>query len=193
MGKIKKKDLWSLEQYATARVNFRKQIIEHKRSRRLSLGSHATLFFEDFLTIKYQIQEMLRIEKIFEALAIEEEILAYNPLVPDGTNWKATLMFEYPDPLERNQALANMTGIEHQVWTQVDGFEKNFANANDDLDRTNENKTAAVHFLRFEFNNEEIDAMKNGEHIELGIDHELLDYTVQLIGPERTSLIQDFD
>ena len=193
MEKIKKKDLWSLEQYAKARINFRKRILEHKRSRRLSLGSHATLFFEDFLTIKYQVQEMLRIEKIFEPLAIEEEMQAYNPLIPDGTNWKATLMFEYPDPLERHRALANMTGIEHQVWTQVNGFEKNFGNANDDLERTNEKKTAAVHFLRFEFTDEEINAMKNGEHIELGIDHKFLCYAVQLIGPERTSLIQDFD
>ena len=193
MGVVTITELLGLDEYESHRPEIQNELMLLRQTLRLSLGSIMSLAFENRRTVWYQIQEMLRIEKIFEPLAIEEEILAYNPLIPDGTNWKATLMFEYPDPLERNQALANMTGIEHQVWTQVDGFEKNFANANDDLDRTNENKTAAVHFLRFEFNNEEIDAMKNGEHIELGIDHELLDYTVQLIGPERTSLIQDFD
>ena len=129
MKKIEKKDLWSLEEYAIERANFRRQILAHKRVRRLTLGRHATLFFEDFQTIKYQIQEMLRIEKIFEPQAIDEEIEAYNPLIPDGTNWKATLMFEYPDPSERNQALRNMAGIEHQVWTRVNGFEKNLSKA----------------------------------------------------------------
>ena len=193
MEKIEKKDLWSLEEYAIERANFRKQILAHKRVRRLILGKHATLFFEDFQTIKYQIQEMLRIEKIFEPQAIDEEIEAYNPLIPDGTNWKATLMFEYPDPSERNQALTNMAGIEHQVWARVNDFGKNFGNANDDLDRTNDTKTAAVHFLRFEFNTREIDAMKEGENIELGIEHDSLQYKVQLSDPERTSLLQDFD
>ena len=193
MKKIEKKDLWSLEEYAIERANFRKQILAHKRVRRLTLGRHATLFFEDFQTIKYQIQEMLRIEKIFEPQAIDEEIEAYNPLIPDGTNWKATLMFEYPDPSERNQALRNMAGIEHQVWARVNDFGKNFGNANDDLDRTNDTKTAAVHFLRFEFNTREIDAMKEGENIELGIEHDSLQYKVQLSDPERTSLLQDFD
>ena len=193
MQKIKKKDLWSLEEYAIERARFRKQILEHKRIRRLTLGTHATLFFEDFKTIKYQIQEMLRIEKIFEPQAIDEEIEAYNPLIPDGTNWKATLMFEYPDPRERNQALTKMTGIEHHVWTQVNGFEKKYGSANDDLDRTNETKTAAVHFLRFEFDASEISAMKKGKDIELGIEHDSLQYNVRLFDPERTSLLQDFD
>ena len=193
MKKIEKKDLWSLEEYAIERANFRRQILAHKRVRRLTLGRHATLFFEDFQTIKYQIQEMLRIEKIFEPQAIDEEIEAYNPLIPDGTNWKATLMFEYPDPRERNQALRNMAGIEHQVWARVNGFGKNFGNANDDLDRTNDTKTAAVHFLRFEFNAREIGAMKDGKNIELGIEHNSLQYKVQLFDPKRTSLLQDFD
>ena len=193
MEKIEKKDLWSLEEYAIERANFRRQILAHKRVRRLTLGRHAPLFFEDFQTIKYQIQEMMRIEKIFEPQAIDEEIEAYNPLIPDGTNWKATLMFEYPDPSERNHALRNMAGIEHQVWTRVNGFGKNFGKANDDLDRTNDTKTAAVHFLRFEFNTREIDAMKEGENIELGIEHDSLQYKVQLSDPERTSLLQDFD
>ena len=193
MKKIEKKDLWSLEEYAIERADFRRQILAHKRVRRLTLGKHATLFFEDFQTIKYQIQEMLRIEKIFEPQAIDEEIEAYNPLIPDGTNWKATLMFEYPDPSERNQALRNMAVIEHQVWTRVNCFGKNFGKANDDLDRTNDTKTAAVHFLRFEFNTREIDAMKEGENIELGIEHDSLQYKVQLSDPERTSLLQDFD
>ncbi len=145
---LSRADLWSLEEYAEERPTFRAKVMQHKKSRHLALGEHARLYFEDELTIRYQIQEMLRIEKIFEAEGITEELDAYNPLIPDGHNWKATFMIEYEDPDERDQALAKMVGIEDKVWLQVEGCEKVFAIADEDLERSTPDKTSAVHFMR---------------------------------------------
>lgn len=192
MNKLTRKDLWSLERYAETRDEFRKRVIAHKAPRRLALGEHATLLFEDAMTMQYQVQEMLRVERIFEPEQIEEELAAYNPLIPDGANWKATLLIEYADPGERAAALARMPGVEHKVWRAVADGEKTFAFANDDLDRTDRDKTAAVHFLRFEFTPEEIEAIRGGATVRIGIDHEELPYAVTLGAETITSLAGDF-
>ena len=143
--KLRKQDLWTLEEYSTEREDFRRYILEHKKDRQLFLGPNATLYFEDALTMKYQIQEMLRIEKIFEGAEIDEEITAYNPLIPDGDNWKATFMIEYPDPIERAEKLAKLVGIEDKVWLRVGGEEKVYAITNEDLDRSREEKTCLLY------------------------------------------------
>lgn len=171
MEKLSHSKLWSLEQYAVERDGFRKFLIEHKKSRRVALGPHATLLFEDFLTMKYQVQEMLRVERIFEPDAIEEEIATYNPLIPDGANWKATFLIEYEDSAERAVALKRLRGVEHRVWVGIGDRSKNFAFANDDLERTDRDKTAAVHFLRFEFDEAQIAAIHGGDSVSLGVDH----------------------
>jgi hypothetical protein len=185
-------DLWSLEEYAEKRAAFRAEVIEHKKHRQVFLGPHATLYFEDALTMKYQIQEMLRIERIFEAAGIQEELEAYNPLIPDGRNWKATFMIEYPDVEERQAALARMPGIEDKVWVRI-GEEKVYAIANEDLDRTREDKTAAVHFLRFELSEGAGNALRGGAPLSMGIDHDALDYAVDIPDDVRASLIEDLD
>ena len=169
--KLRKQDLWTLEEYSTEREDFRRSILEHKKARQLFLGPNATLYFEDALTMKYQIQEMLRIEKIFESSEIEEEIAAYNPLIPDGDNWKATFMIEYPDPIERAEKLAKLVGIEDKVWLRVGGEEKVYAITNEDLDRSREEKTAAVHFMRFQLETASVEHLKNGGQLDAGIDH----------------------
>lgn len=192
MEKLSRAALWSLEEYAVERESFRQKVIAHKRARRIALSSHATLLFEDFLTMKYQVQEMLRVERIFESIAIEEEIAAYNPLIPDGSNWKATLLFEYPDPALRTKALSQLRGIEHMVWIDIEGFSRHFAIANEDLDRTNATKTAAVHFLRFEFTTNEIAAIHSHPVIRLGIDHEAMVCETFLDEDTRRSLLEDF-
>jgi len=171
MKRLTRAELWSLEEYATRRDAFRAEVIAHKRPRRIALGAHATLVFEDFLTMKYQVQEMLRTERIFEAKDIAEEIGAYDPLIPDGRNWKATLMIEYEDVAERRAALARLRGVEDRVWVRVAGFAPVFAVANEDLERTTEEKTAAVHFLRFELDEAMASAVKSGADIAIGIDH----------------------
>ncbi|MEM7279102.1 MAG: DUF3501 family protein, partial [Pseudomonadota bacterium] len=148
-GQLKHSDLMTLETYARERSAFRADVLSHKKSRHLSLGENATLYFEDRLTMQYQVQEMLRIEKIFEPDAIDEELSAYNPLIPDGDNLKATFMIEFPDEAERRVQLARLRGIENQVWLQVAGFEKIRAISNEDLERTDADKTSAVHFMRF--------------------------------------------
>ena len=140
MKKLSREDLMSLEEYAEKRADFRKDVLEHKKNRKIALGEHATLYFEDLKTIQYQVQEMLRIEKIFEADGINEELEAYNPLIPEGSNWKATFMIEYGDAEERAKVLATLVGVEDNVWVQVDGFDKVFANANEDLERSTEEK-----------------------------------------------------
>lgn len=178
--KLTREGLWSLEQYAVEREAFRRMVIEHKRARRVALGAHATLLFEDFLTMKYQVQEMLRVERIFEPDAIEDEIAAYNPLIPDGTNWKATLLIEYDDVAERAAALARMPGVEHRVWVGVGETPRTFAIADEDLDRTDRDKTAAVHFLRFELDPDQVDAVAAGAAVTLGIDHDELRCAVTL-------------
>ena len=168
---LSRSDLWSLEEYAEQRPAFRARVMEHKKARQLPLGEHARLYFEDELTIKYQIQEMLRIEKVFEAEGITEELDAYNPLIPDGHNWKATFMLEYEDPTERAQRLAELIGIEDKVWLQVEGCERIYPIADEDLERDNAEKTSSVHFLRFELQPSMIAAACKGAAILAGIDH----------------------
>lgn len=171
MSQLSRADLWSLEEYAEQRPSFRSQVMEHKKSRQLALGENARLYFEDALTIKYQVQEMLRIEKVFEAAGINEELEAYNPLIPDGHNWKATFMIEFDDPEERAGQLAQMIGIEDKVWLQVNGCEKVYPIADEDLERDNEHKTSSVHFLRFELSPNMIVAAQGGEPILAGVEH----------------------
>jgi hypothetical protein len=171
MSKLTRQDLMSLEEYADKRSTFRQQVIEHKKARQITLGDHLTLYFEDRLTIQYQIQEMLRIEKIFEKAAIEEELAAYNPLVPDGTNWKATMMIEFTDVEERRQALMQMINIEQHIWAQIGNGEKIWAIADEDLERTTEEKTSAVHFLRFEIPISQIAKLKHGATLSFGVEH----------------------
>ena len=158
MSHLSREDLYSLEEYSEIRPEFRAKVMEHKKSRRLEIGENATLYFEDELTMKYQIQEMLRIENILESEGINEELEAYNPLIPDGTNWKATFMMEYPDIEERKAALAQLIGIEDKTWVQVEGFDKVYAIADEDLERDSEEKTSSVHFMRFELTGEMIAA-----------------------------------
>ena len=171
MPKLTREDLYSLEKYAEVRADFRAKVIAHKKDRRLPLGEHAALYFEDALTVQYQVQEMLRIERIFEAKGIQEELEVYNPLVPDGHNWKATFMVEYPDEAERRVALAGLVGIEEKIWMQVEGFEPICAIANEDLDRSTADKTASVHFMRFELSPAMVAAVKQGAAISAGIAH----------------------
>jgi hypothetical protein len=182
-----------LEVYARARKDFRAKVLAHKRHRTIALGPNVTLIFEDELTIRYQIQEMLRIEKIFEEDGIEDELSAYNPLVPTGTNWKATMLVEYPDVEERKQMLAQLIGVENQVWVRVEGFDKVFAIADEDLERSNEEKTASVHFLRFELSGEMRAALRAGTGLAMGIDHRHFKVTVPVTDPQtKASLIGDF-
>ncbi len=194
MDKLTRDDLFSLEKYSDIRDEFRSEVLLHKRDRRIELGTNAALYFEDRLTMQYQIQEMLRIERIFEAEGIEDELEAYNPLIPDGTNWKATFMVEFPDVEERRAMLARLVGIEDCVFVQIGNFEKVYANADEDLDRSDESKTSAVHFLRFEIPPEQIAALKDGAALAAGIDHE--NYTVA-VGPVaenvRQALLADLD
>ncbi|MCP5160014.1 MAG: DUF3501 family protein [Gammaproteobacteria bacterium] len=171
MPPITRDSLMSLEQYARERPTFRARVLAHKQHRSLALGEHLNLLFEDELTIRYQIQEMLRIEKIFEEDGIEGELEAYNPLVPDGGNFKATLLIEYPDIEERRRMLARLKGIEDAIWIQVEGCERVFAIADEDLERENEKKTSAVHFLRFELNPEMKNRLKQGALLAIGANH----------------------
>ena len=171
MTQLQREDLWSLEEYAVRRSEYRAEVMAHKKTRQLALGRHARLYFEDATTIRYQIQEMLRIERVFEAEGIEEELSAYNPLIPDGHNWKATFMIEIPDPAQRAVRLGEMIGIEDQVWLQVDDMDRIVPIADEDLDRTTADKTASVHFLRFEVTPEQINALKDGATLYAGIDH----------------------
>ncbi len=171
MNKLAREDLFSLEQYSEARAAFREKVLEHKKNRRLELGTNAALYFEDRLTMQYQVQEMLRIEKIFEADGIEEELDAYNPLIPDGSNFKATFMIEFPEVAERQRMLAQLVGIEDRVFVHADGFDRVFAIADEDLERADETKTSAVHFLRFELPAEQVAALKGGAPLVAGIDH----------------------
>jgi hypothetical protein len=171
MAQLRREDLWSLEEYALRRSEFRTEVMAHKKTRQLALGRHARLYFEDDVTIRYQIQEMLRIEKTFEAAGIEEELSAYNPLIPDGHNWKATFMIEFGDPVERAQRLSEMKGIEDLVWLQVGDLDRIIPIADEDLERENAEKTSAVHFLRFELSVEQITALKAGATLYAGVDH----------------------
>ena len=190
--KLTRSDLWSLEEYASRRQAFRAEVIAHKKLRNIALGPHATLYFEDRLTMHYQIQEMLRVERIFEAAEIEEELESYNPLIPDGSNWKATLMIEYGNVEERKVALASMGGIEQTVWVRVgESGEKVFAYTNEDMERTRNEKAAAVHFMRFELSEGDVAGLKSGESLFMGIDHGSLPGTYEVSADQRTALIAD--
>ena len=171
MPKIQPDSLMTLEAYARNRKEFRAKVMAHKKDRSVALGDHVTLIFEDELTIRYQVQEMLRIERIFEQEGIQGELEAYNPLIPDGRNFKATMMIEYPDVDERKHALARLKGIEDRVWVQVEGCEKVYAIADEDLERETEEKTSSVHFLRFELTDEMAASLKYGVGLGIGVDH----------------------
>lgn len=174
MSKLSRADLMSLEEYAERRASFRAEVMEHKKTRQVSLSPHARLYFEDIKTIQYQIQEMLRIEKVFEAAGIQEELDAYNPLIPDGTNWKATFMLEYEDVEERHKQLGQLIGVEDKVWVRVEGFDKVYAIADEDLPREDEQKTSSVHFLRFELSPPMVVAVNKGTAVSMGIDHPVM-------------------
>ncbi|MED6341608.1 MAG: DUF3501 family protein [Pseudomonadota bacterium] len=188
---LTRNDLWSLEEYAGRREEFRKQVLAHKKLRQVALGPHATLYFEDQLTMQYQIQEMLRVERIFEAAEIEEELSAYNPLIPDGSNWKATFMIEYGDIEERKQALPTMGGIEETVWVQVGNGTKAYAIANEDMERTRDSKAAAVHFMRFELSAEDLQSVRDGADVHMGLDHPSISNNVTLSTEARQALCAD--
>ncbi|MBT8091208.1 MAG: DUF3501 family protein [Gammaproteobacteria bacterium] len=194
MQKLTRDNLISLEKYAEERPAFREKVIAHKRNRRLDLGTNAALYFEDFLTMQYQVQEMLRIERIFEADGINEELNAYNPLIPDGSNWKATFMIEFPEVEERRAMLSQLRGVENRVYVQVVDFDRVYAIADEDLERSDDDKTSAVHFLRFEMPAEQVAALKGGAPLIAGIDHENYRTEVSPVADNvRQSLIADFD
>jgi len=181
MSAIARDSLLSLEQYARERAAFRARVIAHKKTRTLALGPNVTLVFEDELTIRYQIQEMLRIERTFEEAGIQDELDAYNPLVPDGRNWKATMLIEFPDEAERKTWLARLIGVEDRVWVRVAGFEPVFAIADEDLERENAEKTSSVHFLRFELGPARVAALQAGAPLAAGIDHPNYTVTVDVV------------
>lgn len=194
MDKLNRSDLYSLEQYAEKRSDMRTKAMAHKKNRRLPIGPNVTLYFEDRLTIQYQVQEMLRIEKIFEAEEIEEELKAYNPLIPDGGNWKATMMIEFGDKVERARQLAKMVDIENTIWLRINDCEKVYPVADEDLERTTQEKTSAVHFLRFELTSEMADKLKQGAVLSAGIEHNAYNYSVEPV-PEniKEALLKDLD
>lgn len=191
-SKLQPADLMSLEQYAKARVNFRAEVIEHKTHRTAHIGPNATWIFEDRLTVQYQIQEMLRVERIFEEAGIRDELEAYNPLIPDGANWKATFLVEFPDENERRAALARMKGIETRCWVQIGDETRVFAIADEDLERENDEKTSSVHFLRFELTPEMVAHAKSGAPLSMGIQHAVYDHSLAPVNEAmRAALVKD--
>jgi hypothetical protein len=194
MQKLTREDLMGLEQYSVAREDFRSKVLDHKRNRRIDLGANAALYFEDRLTMQYQVQEMLRIERIFEAGGIDEELNAYNPLIPDGSNWKATFMVEFPDEDERRTMLQRLVGIEEKVFLQIDDGKRISPIADEDLERSSAEKTSAVHFLRFELSPDEASALKQGATLAAGIDHDNYNVEKYPVGDDiRQSLVADLD
>ena len=192
MPKITRDSLMTLETYAKARVDFRAQVIAHKQTRSVALGGNITLIFEDELSVRYQVQEMLRVEKIFEEAGIQDELAAYNPLIPDGSNWKATMMIEYPEVTERQRMLAKLIGVEDRVWARVTGHAPVYALADEDLERSNDEKTSAVHFLRFELTGAMKQALKSGAALALGVDHPNYRVAVDPLAPQAlAALLQD--
>jgi len=191
-GRLRQEDLFGLEQYARQRAEFRPKVLAHKRDRKIQCGPNATLCFEDRLTVQYQVQEMLRIERIFEPEGIADELAAYNPLIPDGSNWKATLLIEYPDVDERRAALAALKGVEDRCWVRVAGHDRVYAIADEDLERENDDKTSAVHFLRFELTPAMVVDAKAGAALSIGMDHDAYRHAVDPL-PEasRASLVRD--
>ena len=193
MKKLRHDDLYALEDYGVRRSEFRARVMAHKKNRNLPLGEHASLYFEDRLTIQYQIQEMLRAERIFERAGIDQELAAYNPLVPDGANWKATFMLEYEDVAERQVALTKLVGVEERMWMQVGDNDRVIAFADEDLPRATEEKTASVHFLRYELTPSMVEAVKSGAAVSAGIDHDEYRIVVDLPTAIRESLLADLD
>ncbi len=191
MNKLNRKDLLSLEQYAEQRNDFRARVMAHKKNRRVAIGPNLTLYFEDRLTIQYQIQEMLRIERIFEADAIQEELDTYNPLISGGSSLRCTTMLEFTDVDLRRQQLAKLVGLEHKVWARVAGWDKVFAISNEDLERSTEEKTSAVHFMRFEFSDEMKEALCSGAALSFGCDHENYLKQVEVSTETREALMVD--
>jgi len=194
MKQLTRQDLWSLEQYSERRQSFRTEVMAHKKNRQITLGTHARFCFEDQITMRYQIQEMLRIERIYEAGAIQEELDTYNPLVPSGKNLKATFMLEYDDIDQRKIMLQKLRGIEKQLWIEVEGMPRITPIADEDLERENDEKTSSVHFLRYEFSVEQISALRRGAKLSLGIDTLLIEpNTMVVLDPIRSALLEDFD
>jgi hypothetical protein len=191
MTTLTRDSLMSLERYAKERPQFRARVMEHKKTRTVALGEHVVLIFEDELTIRYQIQEMLRAERIFEEEGIQGELDAYTPLIPDGANWKATMMIEFPDVEERRRMLAKLIGIEDRVWVEVAGHDRVYAIADEDLERETAEKTSSVHFLRFELIPAMVGALKAGAAITMGIDHPAYNASVKITKAVRDSLVGD--
>ncbi len=194
MEKLTAADLMSLERYARERAAFRARVLEHKRHRKLAIGPNVTWSFEDRLTMQYQIQEMLRAERIFEPEGIRDELDVYNPLIPDGGNWKATLLIEFPDPAERQRQLARLIALEDRCWVQVGGQDRVYAIADEDLERETAEKTSSVHFLRFELTPAMICALKGGAALAAGVDHDNYRHSVDPVpAPVRAALLQDLN
>ena len=193
MNKLTHSDLWKLEDYARERNAFRTRVIQHKKCRTVQLGAHLTLIFEDRLTVQYQVQEMLRIERIFEPAAIDEELAAYNPLIPDGANLKATMLIEYDDVDERRRELEKLRGVEDMIAVKVGGEAPVLAIADEDLDRSNETKTSAVHFLRFELSPGQVARLRAGEALEFSVAHPHYAGKVVVAAPVREALLADLD
>lgn len=191
MPKIDRASLMPLETYAKERNTFRAKVMAHKKHRQIALGAHLTLSFEDELTMRYQVQEMLRVERIFEEAGIHDELDAYNPLIPDGRNFKATMLLEYPDAQDRKQKLAGLIGVEDKVWVQVEGCAKVYAIADEDLERENAEKTSSVHFLRFELTEEMARSAMHGAALSVGVDHPNYTTQRQLADDERNALVSD--
>ena len=193
MKKLTNKDLLSLEEYDSNRETIKTEVIESKKHRSISIGKNIVLLFESLETIKYQVQEMLRIEKIFKKEEIEEEIGAYQALIPDGNNFKATMLIMYPDVEERRKMLEKLNGIENKMWLSINQSSKIYAMADEDLDRANDEKTSAVHFLRFQLNSEESDLFKKSDNIQFGVDHDEYSTSIKVTGDTYKSLLEDLD
>ena len=193
MKQLQRTDLYSLENYAVIRDDFRADVMQHKKTRFVELGENLRLLFEDRLTMQYQVQEMLRIEKIFDAEGIDEELGAYNPLIPDGQNLKVVMMIEFSDEKERKEALAKLIGVEKKIWLKVEGFDRVYPITNEDLDRETDEKTSSVHFMRFEFSEAMIKALMEGALMSAGVDHPEYKHEITLDEAVRKSLLSDFD
>jgi hypothetical protein len=191
MRKLSENDLLSLERYSRERPEFRARVMAHKKNRQLNVGPNTMWLFEDRLTVQYQVQEMLRTERIFEAEGIAEELAAYNPLIPDGSNWKATLLIEFPDPEVRRVQLEKLRGIEDRCWVQVAGFKRLYAIADEDLERENEVKTSAVHFLRFELDAAMVAGLRGGAALGVGVDHPNYQHEMVVTENVRAALLSD--
>jgi len=192
-GPLRAEELYSLEEYHRLRPAFRDRVLAHKKHRQVAVGPNATLYFEDRLTMQYQIQEMLRVERIFESEGIAEELAAYNPLIPDGSNLKATFMLEFADAEERRRRLAELGGIEDHLYVRVGDGPPAVCIADEDLERSDEGKTSAVHFVRFEFTTEQVAALKSGAGLRFGIDHPAYRHESLLSPEQQAALIADFD